>query len=158
MSSCGRVSGITSILTAWDSLCADINLVAIMNKTIATICLLISLGLATPARGDLFRDIGIALGNAGFTIAGDHNILSGGDDFFVGRNARHVQKLSHQAECQEICEHQRLRRRLESESSQFRSGLPKIWDRSASDPHIGPQPLPCCKPTHSLHASGSGAS
>ena len=31
-------------------------------------------GLAAPARADLFRDIGIGLGYAGFNIEGDRNI------------------------------------------------------------------------------------
>ena len=43
-------------------------------------------GLAAPARAELFRDIGIGLGYAGFNIEGDRNILSGGADFLINRN------------------------------------------------------------------------
>ena len=43
-------------------------------------------GLATPARADLFREIGTGLAYAGFNIEGDRNILSGGADFLINRN------------------------------------------------------------------------
>lgn len=44
-----------------------------------------ALGGTNSAYAGLYRDIGFALGQSGFTIAGDRNLLSGGEDFFVGR-------------------------------------------------------------------------
>jgi hypothetical protein len=41
---------------------------------------------ATTARADLFRDIGVGLGYAGFNLEGNRNILSGGADFRISRN------------------------------------------------------------------------
>jgi hypothetical protein len=42
--------------------------------------------LSADAKGDLFRDVGYALGYAGFDIEGSRNHLSGGTDFRIGRN------------------------------------------------------------------------
>ena len=48
---------------------------------------LLSLVLAVPvARADIFRDIGVGLGYAGFNIQGNHNPLSNGVDLLVNRN------------------------------------------------------------------------
>ena len=41
---------------------------------------------AAPVRADLFRDVGVGLGYAGFNIEGDRNILSGGADILINRN------------------------------------------------------------------------
>lgn len=47
----------------------------------------LSFGVAGPrARADVFQDIGLALGYAGFNIQGDHNYLSGGADFLMNTN------------------------------------------------------------------------
>ena len=39
-----------------------------------------------PVRADVFRDVGLGLGYAGFNIEGNRNILSGGYDFLINRN------------------------------------------------------------------------
>ena len=41
---------------------------------------------ASVARADVFRDIAVGLGYAGFELEGDRNILSGGADFRISRN------------------------------------------------------------------------
>ena len=41
---------------------------------------------AGPVRADVFRDVGLGLGYAGFNIEGNRNILSGGYDFLINRN------------------------------------------------------------------------
>lgn len=54
-----------------------------------TVAGLLALVLGTgpvSARADVFRDVGLGLGYAGFNIEGNRNILSGGYDFLINRN------------------------------------------------------------------------
>jgi hypothetical protein len=55
----------------------------------ARIGLALTLGFAVvapAAQADLIRDVGVALGYAGFDIEGRRNILSGGEDYRISRN------------------------------------------------------------------------
>lgn len=55
-------------------------------RTIRLIGTLAVITAAAPARADLFRDIGLGLGFAGFNIEGRRNILSNGADLLVNNN------------------------------------------------------------------------
>lgn len=60
-----------------------------MNKTrpILTITFAVCGCLFAPvAQAGVFRDIVVGLGYAGFNVEGNHNVLSGGTDFNIGRN------------------------------------------------------------------------
>lgn len=60
-----------------------------MPKRLAKFVLLMSLPLCCTtgaAHAGVFRDIGFGLGLAGFELQGNHNILSGGDNFRISNN------------------------------------------------------------------------